>query len=272
MENTEQIKGQVRDFWNGRTCGTWTTEHEKYSKEYFEEIEEQRYALQPEIMSFAQFTRFHGAKALEVGVGAGTDFLQWARAGAEAYGIDLTEEAIEHIRKRLALYGLTAKDLQVADSEALPYPDNFFDIVYSWGVIHHTPNTQQALHEIIRVTKPGGRCKIMLYHRRSVLAYFFWIKHALLKLKPWRTIKWVLHYNMESLGTKAYTKREVMQMLDSQPIENIEIRAVLTYYDKLGRFNKFMQAFAKVVSNMLGGDKAGWFLLIDFKKNGKLLG
>lgn len=265
-KDDNEIKGQVHEFWNNRTCGTWVTQQEKYSQAYFEDIEEDRYLLQPEIMSFAQFTRFHGKKLLEVGVGAGTDFLQWARAGAEVYGIDLTEEAVEHVRNRLSIYGLTPKELRVADSESLPYPDNFFDIVYSWGVIHHTPDTAKALREIIRVTKPGGKCKIMIYHRRSVLAYFFWIKHALLKFKPWKSLKEILYNHMESIGTKAFTVDETYDMLKGQPVEKINISPVLSYYDKLGRFNSAMRFCARMAAMLLGGNKAGWFMLIEFTK------
>jgi len=127
-----------------------------YSKEYFEEIERRRYdpvVGEPEIFSFAQFTRYSGKKILEVGVGAGTDFIQWVRAGAVAYGIDLTEKAIEHVRRRLEVYNLHAADIRVGDAENLPYEDNTFDLVYSFGVIHHSPDTERALSEIITLQR-----------------------------------------------------------------------------------------------------------------------
>jgi ubiquinone/menaquinone biosynthesis C-methylase UbiE len=265
-ENNNKIKEDVRNYWDNQACGTWVTDKDKYTLEYFEEIEEDRYSLQPEIFSFAEFTRYHGKKMLEVGVGAGTDFLQWVRAGTEAHGIDLTREAVEHVRYRLSLYGLEAKDIRVGDSESLPYDDDSFDVVYSWGVIHHTPNTEQAMREIIRVCRPGGTCKVMIYHRRSILAYLFWVKHALLKFRPWKSISWALWNYMESIGTKAYTRNEVREMLRGQPVEDIKIRPVLSYYDKLGRFNPIMRGMAKALALLLGGDKAGWFMTIEFKK------
>src|SRR3989338_6187058 len=152
----QQLKNDVKKYWNQASCGTEFISQKKYSKEYFNAIETFRYSIKPEIFSFAQFTRFHGKKILEVGVGAGTDFTQWVRAGAHAYGIDLTEEAIRNVSHRLALEGLQAKELQIADAEKLPYPDNFFDLTYSWGVIHHSPDTKQCLKELVRVTKPNG--------------------------------------------------------------------------------------------------------------------
>ncbi len=266
MNDTNKLKDEVKNYWNEQACGTQFTNKEKFTKEYFEEIEQKRYAKEPEIFSFAQFTRYHGKKLLEVGMGAGTDFLQWVRAGTEAYGLDLTPEAADHIRHRLSVYGLEAKDIKVGDSERLPYSDNQFDIVYSWGVIHHTPDTEQALHEIIRVCKPGGTVKVMVYHRRSLLAWFFWIKHALLRLKPFKSVTKVLWDHMESIGTKAFTKKEIRQMLKDQPVVNVKLSPVLSYYDRLKRFNKLFQLVAKFAAWILGKDKVGWFLTIELNK------
>jgi len=264
--NGTVLKKEVEKYWNKQTCGSWSSDKEKYTKEYFEEIEEFRYRIQPEIFSFAEFTRWHGKRILEVGVGAGTDFLQWARAGAKVYGVDLTEQACEHVRRRLELYGFQAEEIKVADCEKLPFEDNFFDLVWSWGVIHHTPDTEKALTEIVRVLKPGGVAKIMIYHRNSILAYLFWVKHALLKLKPWKTLSNVLWEKMESPGTKAYTRKEALNMLNKLPIEDVKIKTVLTYYDKLERFGPALQWIAHQLAKLLGGDRAGWFMLIQFKK------
>lgn len=99
----EQLKAQVQSYWNKQACGTGFTRRQKFTKAYFDEIERHRYAVEPEIFAFAQFTRHYGQKILEVGVGAGTDFLQWVRAGAHAYGIDLTTEGVAHVQHRLAM-------------------------------------------------------------------------------------------------------------------------------------------------------------------------
>lgn len=262
----QTLKEEIREFWNTHVCGTLLTNKEKYTLDYYEEIEDKRYQIHPEVFSFAQFTRFFGKRVLEIGVGAGTDFIQWVRAGAKAYGIDLAPEAIEHVKKRLEIYGLQAMEVKLGDAENIDYQDNFFDLVYSFGVIHHTPNTQKALEEIIRVLKPGGTAKIMVYNRCSLLAFFFWIKHALLKLRPWKSISWVLWNFMESKGTKAYTVREIKSILSKYSIYDLKITLVYTYYDRLQRFNWFMRKSASVLASILGRDKVGWFLMIEFKK------
>src|SRR5688500_111925 len=124
--NLESLKEGVHDYWNRQSNGTDVAHSEKYSQKYFEKIEEYRYRIEPEIMPFEQFTRWHRKSVLEVVVGAGSDFLQWVRAGARAHGIDLTQEGIDNVRHRLAVYGLECEDLQIGDAENLPHPDNTF--------------------------------------------------------------------------------------------------------------------------------------------------
>lgn len=262
----EELKSEVADYWNNQPCGTHVVSDMEFSREYSDAIEAHRYTVEPNIFSFAQFTRWRGQKLLEVGVGAGTDFIQWVRAGTQAHGIDLTKEGIELVQKRLEVYGLQAEKLQVADCENIPYPDNSFDIVYSWGVIHHTPDTPKAFREIVRVCRPGGTCKIMVYHRRSLLTFFFWVQKALLRGKPWMSFAKVLWNHMESIGTKAYIPSEIREILKNQPIENLKIKPVLTYYDRMERFSAPLRLAGKIAAYICGGDPVGWFLTIEFTK------
>jgi 2-polyprenyl-3-methyl-5-hydroxy-6-metoxy-1,4-benzoquinol methylase len=97
----EPLKAEVKAYWNRQSCETDHARAQKFSREYFEEIERFRYSTQPFIHSFAQFTRYHGKRVLEVGFGAGTDFIQWLRAGAIVSGIDLTEEALANLTHRI---------------------------------------------------------------------------------------------------------------------------------------------------------------------------
>lgn len=260
------MKTEVKKFWNQASCGTEVTEKEKFSLAYFQEIEEYRYRIEPEIFSFAQFTRFSGKKVLEVGVGAGTDFIQWVRAGVHAYGIDLTHEAILNISKRLAAENLRAYDLQVADAEQLPYPDNSFDLVYSWGVIHHSPDTAKCLAEIVRVTKPGGAIKLMIYHRSSLFALYRYLLAGLFKGKPFRSLENVLFYDQESLGTKAYTFKQVRSMIARQPVDIISLKAPVTQHDLLWYKSLPFRCMAYGAACILGWQRAGWYMMIELKK------
>src|SRR5947207_8609771 len=106
MLDSGSLKTEVKAFWNRQSCDTQHAQADKFTRAYFEQIEQWRYADQPFIHSFAQFTRYHGKKVLEVGFGAGTDFIQWLRAGAMASGIDLTEEALDNLTHRIQVYDL----------------------------------------------------------------------------------------------------------------------------------------------------------------------
>src|SRR5256885_1717894 len=198
----EKLKAKVRDFWNQKSCDTQVAEAPEFSREYFEQIESFRYLDQSFIHGFAQFTRYHKKRVLEVGFGAGTDFIQWLRAGASASGVDLTEEALAHLNHRIRIYDLPAPEcLKVADAENLPFPSDSFDLGYSWGVLHHTPDTKKAIAELVRVVRPRGEIKLMLYNRHSLCAYRCWLKEALLKGRPWKTLRWILSNCIESVGT-----------------------------------------------------------------------
>ena len=259
--------GDVHDYWNRESCGAGVTAAAKHSREYFEEIEQYRYRVEPEIFAFAQFTRHSGQKMLEVGVGAGTDFLQWCRAGTQAHGIDLTEEAIANVRERLNIYGQRAAELKVANAESLPYPDNTFDLVYSWGVIHHSPDTEKAFSEIARVTRKGGSIKLMLYHRHSLVALYLWVRYALLGGRPWRSLSDVVYHHMESIGTRAYTRSEVREMARRHglSVRNIDVTASPTY-DLLAQYPWPLRAIAYVLASALGYSRCGWYMRLEFTK------
>lgn len=215
MQQSEAtLNEQVRTYWEIEPCGTAPDVVGDLPVEtlgWFEQIENHRYTTEPFIHAVAQFTRQHGKKVLEIGVGAGTDHLQWARAGADCYGVDLTDAAIATTRKHLAQYGFTSV-LQRVDAETLPFEDEFFDVVYSWGVIHHSAHPERIVAEIQRVLKPGGLFLGMMYGRHSLLVYKFWVKYALLKGKPWRSLEDVVWQHVESIGTKAYTVSELQQL------------------------------------------------------------
>jgi len=264
------LKRKVKEYWNGGACGSDDARAEKYSRPYFEQIEEARYRGQPEIFSFAQFTRYRGKKVLEVGVGAGTDFIQWVRAGALAYGVDLTEEAVEHARRRLAIEGLEAGDVRVADAEALPYSDETFDLAYSWGVIHHSPDMEQALRELVRVTRVGGDIKIMVYNRRSVYAFFKYLQLSLLQGRPFRSVARTLADGVESPGTKACTFGEMKAMLSRLPVEITDMSARAVRADFLWKKSFVHRLASYVLIGFSGFNRAGWNMTVTLKKTGPL--
>jgi ubiquinone/menaquinone biosynthesis C-methylase UbiE len=166
----QDLKTRVHDFWQANPCGTKFAQGEIGSREFFDAIERHRYETESHIREVVGFDRWRGRDVLEVGCGLGTDGINFARAGAAYTGIDLTEASIELVRRRFEIEGLNA-DLKVADAESLPFTDASFDLVYSHGVLHHTPDTERAIDELYRVLRPGGVAMVMLYHKNSYNYY-----------------------------------------------------------------------------------------------------
>ncbi len=165
----EEEKQRAREQWGKDPAGAvYGGDREFGSLEFFEQVERHRYQeYAPWMHEVMGFDRYAGRRLLEVGCGMGTDLLQFARGGAICTGVDLTPRSIEISRHRFQLYGIPGSFL-VTDGERLPFPDNTFDVVYSNGVLHHTPDTAAAAQEIHRVLKPGGIAKVMLYYRHSL--------------------------------------------------------------------------------------------------------
>ncbi|HEY9283286.1 MAG TPA: class I SAM-dependent methyltransferase [Pyrinomonadaceae bacterium] len=167
-ESAGSLKEQVRAFWQSHPCGTKFTEGvELGSPEFFRRVEEFRYAKEGHILAAADFASAGGLRVLEIGCGLGTDGVQFARAGADYTGVDLTEAAVELARHNFEWRDLPGR-FQTADAENLEFADSTFDLVYSHGVLHHTPDTARAVREVRRVLRPGGRAVVMLYHRDSL--------------------------------------------------------------------------------------------------------
>jgi SAM-dependent methyltransferase len=154
------------------------------TQEFFQEVERTRYELYPWLLSdYLQDARWRDQRVLEVGVGLGTDHLQLARAGARLAGVDLTPASIEYTRRLFELHSYRS-DLSVADAEALPFEDLSFDCVYSFGVLHHTPDMEGAIREIHRVLRPNGFALVALYNRHS---YFYASRYSRFLLRgEWR--------------------------------------------------------------------------------------
>jgi len=258
-------KEQVRDFWNADPCGTRYLD----GKGDFDAHARTRYALEPHIFDFAQFKSARGQKVLEIGVGMGADYLEWLKAGARATGLDLSQASIEKARQRSELAGFQP-DLQVADAEQLPFPDRSFDVVYSYGVMHHSPDTAQCLREACRVLKPGGQARIMIYHHPSITGAMLWLRYGCLRGK---SLRQSVFDHLESPGTKTYTRAEALRLL--RGFRDVTMQVVLSPGDLLQHepSARFQSPFYRLVWKLFPrrlarvlGRRWGLFLLITANK------
>jgi len=182
----QNLKVRVRAFWQANPCGVKFADAEPGTRRFYELVEAHRYATEWHIPSAAGFAAARGLKVLEIGCGLGTDGAQFAKSGADYTGVDLTDAAVELARRRFELFDLPG-NFQTADAENLDFPDESFDLVYSHGVLHHTPDPAKAIREIHRVLRPGGRAVVMLYHRDS---YNYCVNISLVRRAGAQLLKW----------------------------------------------------------------------------------
>jgi ubiquinone/menaquinone biosynthesis C-methylase UbiE len=241
-------KADVRAFWDGNPCGSKHASAPEGTPEYFAQVESKRQELEPFIDDFADFDGAAGKRLLEIGVGLGTDFTRFARAGANVTGVDLSPHAIELVGRRLEQEGLEAR-LEVADAERLPFPDGSFDQVYSWGVLQHA-DTAAAVAEAIRVLAPGGKLCLMLYGRHSWFAYGMWVRFALFTGRPRMSLTRVLAEHVQGPSTKGFTEAELRPMFTG--LTDLRIDRPVTPYDR-----RVAGPLARLTARRLG-----WFVVV----------
>jgi SAM-dependent methyltransferase len=158
----------VAEYWNRRPCNIRHSPREVGSREYFDEVEERKYFVEPHIPGFAGFASWRDKRVLEVGCGLGTDAVNFARAGADYTGVELSEASLALARRRFEVFGLKGRlvpcNAEQLDQVAEPAS---YDLVYSFGVIHHTPNPAAVIRQVRKAIKQTGEFRLMLYARNS---------------------------------------------------------------------------------------------------------
>jgi 2-polyprenyl-3-methyl-5-hydroxy-6-metoxy-1,4-benzoquinol methylase len=170
MRFGEVAIGRVKEYWNARPCNIRHSTAPVGSRQYFDEVEARKYFVESHIPGFAEFERWGGKRVLEIGCGIGTDTVNFARQGAQVSSVDLSEKSLELARQRVKVYGLEGQvQFYLGNAEELSsvVPVEGYDLIYSFGVIHHTPHPERVLEEATKYAQAGTTVKVMVYHRRS---------------------------------------------------------------------------------------------------------
>lgn len=218
---------QVRSYWDRRPCNVRHSPRPVGTREYFDEVEARKYFVEPHILPFADFERWRGKKVLEIGCGIGTDTTNFARHGARVTAVDLSPQSLDLARKRVEVYGLQDQVRFYAGSaEELTQfvPVEPYDLIYSFGVIHHTPHPDRVVEQMRSYAKPGTTIKLMVYYRRSWKV--FWILMGYGKGRFWRLQELVAEHSEAQTGcpvTYTYTREEGRQLIESSGFHLTEI-------------------------------------------------
>jgi ubiquinone/menaquinone biosynthesis C-methylase UbiE len=199
------LKRKIEEYWSRYPPGIDSPSKDIPfgSKPFYEAIDKKRHNLEPYIPQLISSLDPLGKKLLEVGCGLGADMRQFARLGADVVAIELSKSNAYISKHGLKVCGLDGEVL-VADAEHLPFRDFVFNLVYSFGVLHHTPDTQKAVSEIYRVLKHDGRILVMLYHK-GLAYYWIILRYGLLQLELFRV-------PMERLISKRYDHTPLSKM------------------------------------------------------------
>lgn len=167
--NNTDLLEQVRTYWNNRPCNVRHSTSPVGTREYFDEVEARRYANEPHNYTFPEFDRWKGKRVLEIGCGIGTDAVNFARAGAIYTGVDLSSESVKLAKQRFEVFKLDGElfEANAEELDAVFDPHEKFDLIYSFGVIHHAPRPERVVANLPKLLAEGGECRVMLYAKNS---------------------------------------------------------------------------------------------------------
>lgn len=264
---------KVQEFWDRNPCNIRHSSSKVGTKKYFDEVEKRKYFVEPHIPKFAQFSKWRGKRVLEIGCGIGTDTINFARAGAKVTAIELSKKSLDLAKKRVKIHGLeTRVKFYLANAEELSkkVPIQSYDLIYSFGVIHHTPHPEKVIDEIKKFTHKNTIIKLMVYHRFAWKV--LWILFKFGKGAFWNIDRLIAEHSEAATGspvTYVYSKKQARQLLKGFKIQKMNIDHIFPYsipqyikyqYKKVWYFGILPKSFFHWLEKHFG-----WHLLITAK-------
>ncbi|MDQ3799085.1 MAG: class I SAM-dependent methyltransferase [Acidobacteriota bacterium] len=226
---------KVQDYWNARPCNIRHSTAEIGTKEYFDQVEWRKYFVEPHIPAFAEFDRWRGKKVLEIGCGIGTDTMNFARAGAEVTAVDLSSESLKLAKKRAEVFGLSDRiNFYEVNAERLSdyIPAEKYDLVYSFGVVHHSPHPEKIIAEVRNnFVHADSTLKLMVYYRYAWKVFWILMKEG--KGTFWNLDRHIARSSEAQTGcpvTYSYTKKTIHDLLgDGFKAEDVFVDHIFPY-------------------------------------------
>lgn len=256
MHKNARMEAQKQ--WNARACGELPGD--KQCVAYFNSVAQDRYQQQPWMHDYFKYEEFSGKHVLEIGIGQGTDMMQFAQQGAICHGVDITQNHLKLTALNATLRGIQVS-LHESDATRLPFPDNSIDCVYSFGVLHHIPEIDKVVSEIHRVLKPGGGVMIALYYKWSAF-HLFWkllangIRNGWLFTKGYDGLLATIEMGADGVNIKPYvrlySKSEVRRMMNGFVLEDLSIHQLCEDHFWPSFVGRFLRNFIKRLEPRMG--------------------
>lgn len=267
----------VQAYWDSRPCNLLSSPSEVGTLQYFRDLTARKYFVEPHIPRFAEFERWRGKRVLEIGCGLGTDTISFAKAGAHVTAVDLSVESLALARKRAELEGVSV-EFHHADAELLTkvIPPAPYDLVYSFGALHHTPHPERAIEQIRNYVEPGSTVKLMLYHRLS------WKVASILLTQGrgafWRLNRLIARYSEAQTGcpvTYTFTPDQVRRLLAGYEITDLWVDHIFPYNVRRYQQHQYVKAWPFTVMPQAATRwlerRFGWHLCVTAQVPGQVI-
>ncbi|HXA78379.1 MAG TPA: class I SAM-dependent methyltransferase [Candidatus Acidoferrales bacterium] len=280
----DRLQAESKGWWEANPMSyDWhrTLQASEGTREFYDEIDRRFFASssfyrgERPFEKWIHLDRLRGKRVLEIGCGLGTHAQLLAASGCHLTCIDLTEKAVENTRRRLELRGLSA-DIRLMDAEEMDFPDREFDLVWSWGVIHHSSDTERIIQQVFRVLKPGAEFRLMVYHRRS-LSGLYSLGRGILTGKFFKGMSTheVLSFYTDGYLARFYTRQELQALLVRCGFSQIETQVLGQKSELLplpgtGASGRLKRALLRGIPDGLAErvlSMAGYFLFAVGRKN-----
>ena len=253
------LQKRILDYWNNQPCNIGHSNAPIGSEQYFNEVSAKRYRAEPHILDFAGFHLWRGRRVLEVGCGIGTDGEQFARHGAEYVGIDLSDASLDLCKQRFKVYDLKGEfhHVDITDQSVLDLGQ--FDLVYSYGVLHHYPGMKNHIDTISRLLNKGGEFRFMVYAKNSWK--YAMIRKGLDQFEAQADCPYAEAYTAEEIEDLIKDKFELLRLRQSHCfMYNVE-----KYKQGIFELEPWFEAMPELMRDAVR-EYLGWHLLVKARK------